>query len=233
VAGSLEVAKRAAQRGGAGLYIYSLQGDPHVEPIIEGDSAFVTVGDHCRFVGKIELINGKWTNFRLIELGPEHAGDQEAIGAYRTYLRRVTEENLLAGVPRGKVGAAFVGSDACLPCHQEDYDIWKKSLHADAYKTLQKTGNDRDPECVGCHVVGLEHETGFAAVEKQPTMASVGCESCHGAGSKHIESPYEAYRAGGENSCLPCHEPKHSPIFLTTNIGRKLNMGKGIRRRGS
>ncbi|MEO7453592.1 MAG: cytochrome c family protein, partial [Fimbriimonadales bacterium] len=227
VAGSLDVAKRAAERGGAGLYVYSLQGDPPHAPIVDGDATFVTVGDHCRYVGKIELRDGKWTEFRLIELGPEHAGDVQAIDAYRAYLRRVTGENLLAGVPKGKNGASFVGSDACMPCHQEDYDIWKKSLHAVAYKTLQKTGNDRDPECVSCHVVGLEHETGFTSVEKQPAMASVGCESCHGAGSKHIESPYKEYKAGGEKSCLPCHEPEHSPNFSYKEYWEKIDHGQG------
>ena len=222
VAGSLETAKRAAQVGGAGLYIYSLQGDPPARQTIVGDATFVTVGDHCRYVGRIELVDGKWTGFQLIELGPEHAGDTQAIAAYRGYLKRVTEENLLAGVPRKKGGATFVGSEACRSCHEKEFKSWEGTLHAKAYKTLQKTGNDRDPECVGCHVVGLDHESGFYSFDKQPDMASVGCESCHGAGSKHVQSPYAAYGAAGEKSCMTCHVPAHSPNFSFKEYWEKI-----------
>lgn len=222
MAGSLEAAKRAATRGGPGLYVYSLQGDPPAAPVTESGATFVTVGDHCRYVGKIELRDGQWTGFRLIELGPEHAGDTQAVAAYRAYLKRVTEENLLAGVPRAKGGADFVGSESCRPCHEEEFKSWLGTMHAIAYKTLQKTGNDRDPECVGCHVVGLEHESGFRSVEEQPAMASVGCESCHGAGSKHIQSPYEAYGVAGEKSCMSCHVPAHSPNFSFTEYWEKI-----------
>lgn len=213
VAGSLETAKRAAKLGGPGLYIYSMQGDPPAKPVVEGDATFVTVGDHCRFVGRIELRNGNWTAFKLFELGPEHASDSMAVEAYRGYLRRVTAENLLDQVPRAKGGAEFVGSEACRSCHVKEYEIWEKSSHAQAYKTLQKTGNDRDPECVGCHVVGLNHESGFTSVQEKPAMASVGCESCHGAGSHHTADPYAAYRSEGEKACLTCHNPGHSPKF--------------------
>jgi hypothetical protein len=222
IADSLEVAKRAASRGGPGLYVYSLQGDPPPTPIIEDGATFVTVGDHCRYVGKIELRDGKWTEFRLVELGPQHAGDAQAIAAYRSYLKRVSEENLLSGVPRAKNGADFVGSETCRSCHEKEFASWLGTMHAIAYKTLQKTGNDRDPECVGCHVVGLEHESGFRSVEKQPAMASVGCESCHGPGSKHVQSPYEAYGVAGEKSCMSCHVSANSPKFSFKEYWEKI-----------
>lgn len=222
VAGSLDTAKRASKAAGPGLYIYSQQGDPPAAPIREGGSTFVTVGDHCRYVGKIELRDGKWTGFQLFELGPEYADDTEAREAYRAYLQRVTSENLLAQLPRAKGGAVFVGSEACRTCHAQEYDVWSKSLHAKAYQTLQKTGNDRDPECVSCHVVGLGHESGFVSIGSTPEMAFVGCESCHGAGSKHIQDPYAAYKSQGEKSCLACHNPSHSPKFSFAEYWAKI-----------
>ncbi|MDQ2985729.1 MAG: HEAT repeat domain-containing protein [Armatimonadota bacterium] len=227
ISGSLETAKRAALIAGPGLYVYSLQGDPPAKPEAVGDATFVTVGDHCRYVGRIELRDGKWTGLRLIELGPEHAGDAEAIRAYRGYLKRVTAENLLAQVPRRSGEPAFVGSEACRTCHEKEFESWSLTKHAEAYKTLQRTGNDRDPECVGCHVVGLDHETGFHSVEKQPAMASVGCESCHGAGSKHVKSPYEAHGVAGEKSCMTCHVPAHSPKFSFKEYWAKIEHGQG------
>ncbi len=222
ISGSLESAKRAARIGGPGLYIYSLQGDPAAEPIVEDGATFVTVGDHCRFVGRIELRDGKWTGFKLFELGPEYESDSQAVEAYRGYLRRVTAENLLAQVPKAKGGPSFVGSEACRSCHVKEFETWEKSLHAEAYRTLQITGNDRDPECVGCHVVGLNHESGFTPVQETPSMASVGCESCHGAGSKHLADPYSAYKSEGEKACLTCHNPGHSPKFSFAEYWEKI-----------
>jgi hypothetical protein len=222
ISGSLETAKRAARAGGPGLYIYSLQGDPPAKPTVEGGATFVTAGDHCRYVGRIELKHGGWSGFRLIELGPEHESDASAVDAYRAYLRRVTAENLLVQVPRAKGGATFVGSEACRSCHVKEFESWTKTLHAEAYRTLQKTGNDRDPECVGCHVVGLNHESGFTSVEERPSMASVGCESCHGAGSKHIADPYAAYKSEGEKACLTCHNTGHSPKFSFKEYWEKI-----------
>jgi len=222
VAGSLEVAKRAAKVGGPGLYIYSLQGDPPSEPTTEDGTTFVTVGDHCRYVGRIELRDGKWVGFKLLELGPEIAPDPTAVAAYRGYLRRVSAENLLERTPRAKGGASFVGTESCKTCHQREYDKWTTTLHAQAYKTLQKTGNDRDPDCVSCHVVGLSHESGFTSIQERPQMAAVGCESCHGAGSKHLADPYAEYKSGGETACLTCHSPSHSPKFSFADYWKKV-----------
>jgi len=222
ISGSLGAARRAARVGGPGLYIYSLQGDPPQNPIAEDGATFVTVGDHCRFVGRIELRDGKWTGFKLFELGPEHESDPNAVDAYRGYLRRVTAENLLAQVPKAKGGPSFVGSEACRSCHVDEFEAWEKSLHGEAYRTLQKTGNDRDPECVGCHVVGLNHESGFTSVQDKPALASVGCESCHGAGSDHVQSPYAAYGKAGEASCMKCHATANSPGFSFAEYWKRI-----------
>jgi hypothetical protein len=213
VSAPLANAKRIAESDGPGLYIYSLQGDPPAQPTTVDGSTFVTVGDHCRYVGRIELKDGKWTNFKLIELGPEHENDAQAALAYAAYLRRVSEENLLAEIPKHDRNVKFVGSETCVSCHYEAGKAWKHSLHAAAYRTLEKTGNHRDPECVGCHVVGLDDKSGFISKQKTPNLAAVGCESCHGAGSNHLKSPYRKYRTLGERTCLPCHTTANSPHF--------------------
>ena len=215
-------AKTAAQTAGPGLYIYSIQGDPTKSEIVEGDSTFVTVGDHCRFVGRIELVDGKWRNFRLIELGPEYENDADAARAYRAYLLRVAEENLLAEIPKTNSKTKFVGSDICISCHISEGRVWKRSLHAEAYRTLEQTGNSRDPECVACHVVGLTDKSGFSSKTKTPSMTAVGCESCHGAGSKHVQSPYRQYRTLGEKACLTCHTPANSPSFNFNEYWKKI-----------
>ncbi len=205
------------------LFIYSLQGDPPKVVTKTVAATFVTPGDRGHFVGKIELIDGEWRNLTLIELGPEKPDDKLAIEAYRQYLRRVSEENLLADLPRTAGKAKFVGSAKCISCHAKAYSVWKISAHAHALATLRKTGNHIDPECVGCHVVGLRDTSGFRDVATTPKLANVGCESCHGAASNHILWPKKRpYGKAGERSCLPCHTPDNSPHFKFAQYWKKV-----------
>ncbi|GIV01864.1 MAG: hypothetical protein KatS3mg015_0694 [Fimbriimonadales bacterium] len=201
-----------AEYGNGRLLIYSHRGDPPRNPEEVNGWTLVSVGDKCRYVGRIERINGKWTNFRLIELGPEHNDDSLAHRLYESYLMRVDEEGLLDQVPRTPSEHQYVGSQACASCHPSAFDIWKDTNHAHAYATLVATKNHRDPECVGCHVVGLTKVSGFVSVDKTPDLKDVGCESCHGPGSAHIVKPTASMKAGPE-SCQSCHVPDHSPGF--------------------
>ena len=144
------------------------------------------------------------------------------------YLSRVEAENLLAMVPRrpSPNGSAFAGSRACMPCHAQDYRIWQKTAHAKAMQTLVDEKHDKDPECVVCHVVGLDIEGGFQSMEKTPTLKDVGCESCHGPARKHAEDP-ENNRLGkaGKESCMTCHVPAHSPGFDFDAYWKKIEHG--------
>jgi hypothetical protein len=198
--------------GDGRLLIYSHRGDPPREPMFVNGWALVTPGDKCRFVGRIERVGGEWKNLRLFELGPEHRDDSEAHAIYQSYLMRVGEENLLDQVPRLPSKAKYVGSEACKACHVNAWEVWAHSAHANAYATLEETMNHRDPECVGCHVVGLTTVSGFISKEKTPDLKDVGCESCHGPGSEHIIEPTVSMKAG-EASCMSCHVPDHSPGF--------------------
>lgn len=194
------------------LIIFSRKGDPTMTPIKEGRTTFVSVGDKGRYVGYIENYKGEWRNLRMISLGPEHHDDHRATSAYRAYLSRVTTEKLLDKLPRTDQGE-FVGSAVCSTCHMKEHEIWLSTTHANALATLEKTGNDRDPECVGCHVVGLSAVAGFRERAQTPTLADVGCESCHGAGGQHLKDVYAPYGKAGEASCAPCHNADHSPEF--------------------
>lgn len=212
--GDLESAKLfAANNPSVGLVIYSSQGDPLRTPIRVGQATLVTVGDKCRYVGTIQLVGGEWTGFRAIKLDASVAEDAAAKQIYNMYLTRVTDEKLIDQLPRISGGAKYVGSKACKSCHLKSYQTWEKSAHSHALKTLEKTRNDRDPECVGCHVVGLNHQTGFRARNLTANLADVGCESCHGAGGTHIKNPRAKYGFAGEKSCAKCHVPDHSPEF--------------------
>lgn len=111
-------------------------------------------------------------------------------------------------------GGLFVGSEACGECHVEEYERWQETMHYRALETLTEKRREADPECVGCHVVGFGYVSGFANANETPHLGGVGCESCHGVGSVHIANPQRGFGfAGGEKSCLGCHNPENSPDF--------------------
>lgn len=134
------------------------------------------------------------------------------IELYKDYQQIVKERNLLEKHPRFTLsgGLKYMGSSSCKVCHEYAYEKWSGKAHARAYATLEKVGSQFDPECVICHVVGMDYESGFITAEKTGHLKDVGCENCHGPGSAHIKS-LGATRTGGPMSdCIDCHTPEHS-----------------------
>jgi Cytochrome c554 and c-prime len=93
--------------------------------------------------------------------------------------------------------AAFVGSEACMICHNDHGNSWHvyaASKHAHAYDALKDIAKkpslrNYDPECIRCHTIGYDYNTGFIDAQKTPQLMNVGCESCHGPGSQHAANP--------------------------------------------
>ena len=103
------------------------------------------------------------------------------------------------------------------PCHPAEFKTWAKNPHAKAYKTLVDVGSQYDPECIVCHVVGLNYETGFVNEKSQHDLRNVGCEVCHGPGSKHMvaitmDEP-DNKTSEPKAQCIDCHTPEHSPGY--------------------
>lgn len=133
----------------------------------------------------------------------------------------------------------FVGSKECESCHEESFDVWKKTGHADAWKTLVELEVPRnyDPECISCHVIGwhpteyFPYESGFLSKAETPRLIDVGCENCHGPGEKHIDAEMgddaelqkklqkamvvtkEQAQHDKTRWCLNCHDLDNSPDF--------------------
>ncbi len=130
----------------------------------------------------------------------------------------------------------YVGSRKCRSCHELSYEVWRKSGHAKAWRTLEELEIPRvhDPECISCHVTGwhpteyFPYEGGFWSVEKTPHLVDVGCEACHGPGEKHIQAEMgsdfdaqEKYRRlvrvtleeSRDWQCVSCHDLDNSPDF--------------------
>jgi hypothetical protein len=78
---------------------------------------------------------------------------------------------------------------------------------------LRDRHRDFDPECFACHTTGFQYDGGFRIESQTPQMAGVQCESCHGAGHDHVESPLLPYGRTDETTCTNCHVELHSPDF--------------------
>ena len=106
----------------------------------------------------------------------------------------------------------YTGNDVCGVCHAVEHDSWLYTNHSAAYSTLVEHNRERDPECVGCHVVGFEKPGGFTIRDHPEHLENVGCESCHGRGGPHL-SPEFAKGGAYEPTCAGCHNPEHSLGF--------------------
>lgn len=106
----------------------------------------------------------------------------------------------------------FIGTEVCERCHATEAQQWETTKHAHAWQTLVDLKKDATPDCVPCHVVGYNKPGGFTNSSATPKMVNVGCENCHGMGSRH-----EAFTATPpkitEQTCMQCHTSSSSPTF--------------------
>lgn len=135
------------------------------------------------------------------------------------------------------------------------YKVWSETNHANTFKTLKSENAAKfvaeagiegpaweAAECLVCHTVGFgaggyevkgesfwtpadDDKVGKKAVKRMKGLKSVGCEACHGPGSKYKSSKtMKAVFAGEvdpasvgllpvtEETCIGCHNEK-SPGF--------------------
>ena len=193
--------------------VFSSSSIPRGKPLQEGDTWLLTPGEKCRALVSARWDGVQFTDYSTVPLGPEISDDEAASRAYSRYLDRVGSEELLMKLPRSG-DKQFAGSAKCFSCHEKATKVWKNSEHGKALATLEADGHDKDPDCVGCHVVGLDSDSGFMTRATTPSMANVGCESCHGPGAEHVKSPTEnRFGKSGIEACMKCHVVDHSPNF--------------------
>lgn len=170
------------------------------------------------------LASGRYVAF------DEKAGRDPKIGALlEAHAKRVNEYNRRTSkarpppVPEG--GSGYVGSRPCASCHTAAYVWWKASPHGRAYATLEQRSKEYHLACVGCHVTGYE-KPGGSTVASVEHLKNVGCESCHGPGSAHVNDPRpphrHIHRVVAEEVCRQCHNPEHSDRFEYAAYREKL-----------
>jgi thiol-disulfide isomerase/thioredoxin len=101
----------------------------------------------------------------------------------------------------------YIGQTVCAACHHSEADSSALTHHTIAYATLYLREKSEDPECVACHVTGL-NSGGFKMGDHQSDFAGVTCESCHTPGG-----PHDGKSEAAKESCEGCHDAKHSIAF--------------------
>ncbi|NIA30065.1 MAG: cytochrome C554 [Actinobacteria bacterium] len=138
--------------------------------------------------------------------------------------------------------AQYIGVKKCKMCHMSkkrgnQFGIWSKSKHAQAFATLatdeakavaKKAGVAGDPQkaaqCLKCHVTAFDAPATAKAASFDQSEG-VGCETCHGPGSLYKsmkvmkalvagtqDAKAVSFAKAGKETCLQCHNKK-SPSY--------------------
>jgi hypothetical protein len=114
----------------------------------------------------------------------------------------------------------YVGSDACKPCHEKEYNSFmtyaKKSRSFSSIERVKKGLTEKEIKgCYFCHTTGYGKPGGFVSLEKTPNLKNAGCEVCHGPGSLHVKTknPNDIKRHLTMKDCEVCHTSERVRAF--------------------
>jgi hypothetical protein len=163
---------------------------------------------------------GNYFTNRLIPLRRTLARDPALVAGMKALDQRIASINRshVTPPPSAEPGRpVFVGVAACAKCHAPAVELWKKTVHAAAWKTLVDGGKQADLKCIGCHLTGYG-QVGGSALGFSKGLEAVQCESCHGPASLHVaakglEEPTSMRRAVPESTCTQCHNEQRSDTF--------------------
>jgi 2',3'-cyclic-nucleotide 2'-phosphodiesterase (5'-nucleotidase family) len=197
-----------------------------------GDVVFAMAGSKSDRFGTLDLTlsadGSKIESFagdaiRLLKTGPEvpeiaaiaAKADKEEKEINRQKQLAMQRENeakrLQSQSERVHERGGILGAESCKSCHEPTYDSWLKTPHAQAFAVLAESDAWDNPECVGCHVTGMDDKHHVADANVVPERWNVQCEECHGSGLNHARDG--SYVTLGEATCIKCHDTQNSPEF--------------------
>lgn len=194
------------------------------QPRKEGNTLVVQPGSRGMRLGRLDLkvVNGRiqdWAH-KVLPMPDSIKDAPELAGWYDEYNNKIKEEyqrrvEVRKSQQSGK--SPFTGEEVCVTCHAAQHKVWSETDHATAFESLEDVDKAFDPACINCHTVGFDKPGGYFDLDITGHLMGVQCESCHGAGRKHVESAGKSPPANvgwsRERICAQCHIQKHSPGF--------------------
>jgi hypothetical protein len=156
-----------------------------------------------------------WTLVQLNTALPDHPALAALLERNREELRsrNLAEQAVAPPPPPAPANPAFVGAAACGACHPAQLQQWASSRHARALDALVRRRQDRNPECVRCHVTGYDDREGYRlGAVGGVDLGNVQCEACHGFGREH-RGKGRIRASVPESICRKCHSTENSPTF--------------------
>ena len=193
---------------------------------VNGDVILLAANNEGKYVGQLDLVLGADKSIQDAVV-TVHGLDENAphVPELRKKVSDFEAENggAVAKVEsfthsrgQGSDSEKFLGVHNCARCHVDQARSYSKTKHAQAYNTLQAKGQQHNPECVSCHVVGFDWVNGFDQVADpnlpgRESLKNVQCEACHGYGTEHDRKG--DWLVAARNSCEVCHDQANSPDF--------------------
>jgi len=184
-------------------------------PLMIGGSIMTQSGNKGQYLGRLDIgydkDQDKIVDFsgELISLDSTIVDDEEMAELYAEY--QVKVKDMVKSEIKDRKGkevskeSGYLSSVWCRSCHAEIYEGWNDTPHAVAFLSLEKEGEEYNPECVGCHTTGYM-DGGFVMIDESPAFRNVQCEACHGPSSRHVidkgKSPLQDQSA---SVCQKCH----------------------------
>jgi hypothetical protein len=115
---------------------------------------------------------------------------------------------------------AYAGASACATCHGGIRSMMALTAHADAFTSalFAAEGGQTNSACLTCHSVGYGLATGFVSPARNPQLAGVQCENCHGPAANHAANPINPATIPqvelAAQDCGGCHSARYAPASV-------------------
>lgn len=133
------------------------------------NTKIVQVLSRNHYLGRIDLSLGdkKLDKYELVEIRDEKKDlispnpFQKWLSDFKQEQDKIYEQEQNFSFDQNSGPKKLSTANSCIECHEAQGKFWQKTAHSMAYITLIKAKDDKNPQCIGCHSLGLNQEGGY------------------------------------------------------------------------